>query len=46
MSSPASIMGHSLHPMLIPFPIGLWIFSLVADIICLGGGEEPASSER
>ncbi|MCA1557411.1 MAG: DUF2231 domain-containing protein [Acidobacteria bacterium] len=33
MSSPASIMGHPIHPMLIPFPIALWVFSLVADII-------------
>src|SRR5918911_2999658 len=35
MSSPASIGGHPIHPMLIPFPIGLWVFSLVADILYL-----------
>lgn len=35
MASPASIGGHPIHPMLIPFPIGLWVFSLVADIIYL-----------
>jgi uncharacterized membrane protein len=35
MSSPASIMGHPIHPMLIPFPIALWVFSLVADIVSL-----------
>lgn len=33
MSSPASIVGHPIHPMLIPFPIALWVFSLVADLI-------------
>jgi uncharacterized membrane protein len=35
MSSTASIGGHPIHPMLIPFPIALWIFSLVTDIIYL-----------
>ena len=35
MASPASIAGHPIHPMLIPFPIGLWVFSVVADIIYL-----------
>lgn len=33
MRSPASIMGHPIHPMLIPFPIALWVFSLVADVV-------------
>src|ERR687884_1515854 len=33
MASPASIMRHPIHPMLIPFPIALWVFSLVADAI-------------
>ena len=35
MASPASIGGHPIHPMLIPFPIGLWVFSLIADVIYL-----------
>lgn len=35
MASPASIGGHPIHPMLIPFPIALWVFSLVADGIYL-----------
>lgn len=39
MSSPASVMGHPIHPMLIPFPIALWVFSLVADIIYLWRGD-------
>jgi uncharacterized membrane protein len=33
MSSTASFKGHPLHPIIIPLPIGLWIFSLVSDLI-------------
>ena len=33
MSSRASIKGHPIHPMLVVFPIGLWTFSLVADLV-------------
>jgi uncharacterized membrane protein len=36
MQTPASIKGHPLHPILVTFPIGLWIFSLAADIIYFG----------
>ena len=35
MASPASVGGHPVHPMIIPFPIGLWVFSLIADFIYL-----------
>lgn len=38
MASPASIGGHPVHPMLISFPIALWVFSLVADVIFLWRG--------
>jgi uncharacterized membrane protein len=38
MASPASFNGHPIHPMIIPFPIALWVFSLVADIIYLWRG--------
>jgi uncharacterized membrane protein len=38
MASPASIGGHPVHPMLIPFPIALWVFSLVADVVYLWRG--------
>ena len=38
MASPASIDGHPIHPMIIPFPIALWVFSLVADVIYLWRG--------
>jgi uncharacterized membrane protein len=33
MSAPASFKGHPFHPIIIPLPIGLWIFSLVSDLI-------------
>jgi uncharacterized membrane protein len=42
MRTPASIAGHPIHPMLIPIPIGLWIFSLVCDLIHAGGSNNPA----
>jgi uncharacterized membrane protein len=33
MSSPASIRKHPVHPMLVGFPIGLWVFALVCDVV-------------
>jgi uncharacterized membrane protein len=45
MASPASIAGHPLHPMLIPFPIALWTFSFVADVIYLWR-DNPTSAWR
>ena len=36
MRTPAQIAGHPIHPMLVTLPIGLWVFSLVADLIALG----------
>jgi uncharacterized membrane protein len=41
MATPASILKHPIHPMLIPFPIGLWIFSLVCDVIHMMGWGGP-----
>ena len=38
MSSPASIAKHPIHPMLVAFPFGLWVFALVCDIVQLAGG--------
>ena len=32
MASKASIGGHPVHPMLIPFPLGLWITSFATDV--------------
>jgi uncharacterized membrane protein len=42
MRTPASIAGHPIHPMLVPIPIGLWIFSLVADLFVAGGSANAA----
>jgi uncharacterized membrane protein len=38
MSSPASIKKHPIHPMLVGFPIGLWVFVLVCDAVHATGG--------
>jgi uncharacterized membrane protein len=38
MASPASVAKHPVHPMLIVFPVGLWIFSFVSDLVFLFGG--------
>jgi uncharacterized membrane protein len=39
MKTPASIARHPIHPMLVPIPIGLWIFSFVCDLLfVLGSG--------
>ena len=42
MASPASVAKHPIHPMLVAFPIGLWVFSLVCDIIFAAGWGGPA----
>lgn len=41
MRTPASIAGHPIHPMLVPLPIGLWIFSLVCDLAYAFGAGDP-----
>lgn len=33
MRTPAGSAHHPIHPMLVVFPIGLWIFSLICDLI-------------
>jgi uncharacterized membrane protein len=45
MSSPASIGRHPIHPMLVVFPIGLWIFSFVCDLIHLLVSPNPIWSD-
>ena len=35
MRTPANIARHPIHPMLVPLPIGLWIFSFACDVIAL-----------
>lgn len=41
MGSPASIAKHPIHPMLVAFPIGLFVFSLICDLIQLVGWGGP-----
>ena len=31
--TPASIRKHPIHPMLVAIPIGLWLFTVVADLV-------------
>jgi uncharacterized membrane protein len=33
MRTPASLAKHPIHPMAVVFPIGLWVFSLICDLI-------------
>jgi uncharacterized membrane protein len=35
MRTPANIAGHPIHPMLVPLPIGLWLFSFACDVIAM-----------
>ena len=42
MRTPAQIARHPIHPMLVPIPIGLWIFSFVCDLFYVGGSANPA----
>jgi len=35
MESKAKIMGHPIHPILIPFPLGLLTTSVVFDVVYL-----------
>jgi len=38
--TPASIARHPIHPMLVPIPIGLWLFSFVCDLVfTFGSGD-------
>src|SRR5438067_1565450 len=46
MSSSASFKGHPFHPILVPLPIGLWIFSLVSDLIYKFGFWRPDLERR
>jgi len=41
MRTPASVARHPIHPMLVPLPIGLWIFSFVCDLIFAFGSGAP-----
>jgi uncharacterized membrane protein len=41
MRSRASLRNHPIHPMLVVFPIALWIFSLLCDIVYHSGSHNP-----
>src|SRR6185503_7263839 len=41
METRATVAEHPIHPMLVPFPIALWIFSLASDLIFLFGFGGP-----
>jgi uncharacterized membrane protein len=41
MRTPATIAKHPIHPMLVGVPIGLWIMSLVCDLVAAGGSGNP-----
>ena len=42
MRTPASIAKHPIHPMIVPIPIGLWLFSLFCDLVHRFGGASAA----
>lgn len=39
MQIPASVSRAPLHPLLIALPVGLWVVSLLCDLLYLGGAE-------
>jgi uncharacterized membrane protein len=45
MASPASIARHPIHAILVPIPIGLWLFSLFADVVFIAGWGGPVWSD-
>lgn len=44
MITKASLAKHPIHPMLVPLPIGLWIFSLFCDVMLFLDGKVIWSS--
>jgi uncharacterized membrane protein len=39
MSARVTIAGHPIHPMLVTIPIGLWVFSLICDLVFMSTGD-------
>lgn len=39
MSTRVSVAGHPVHAMLVPIPIGLWVFSLICDFVFMSTGD-------
>jgi len=46
MESKAKIMGHPIHPILIPFPLGLLSTSVVFDVVYLLTGTGSGRKSR
>ncbi|HYU78258.1 MAG TPA: DUF2231 domain-containing protein [Vicinamibacterales bacterium] len=44
MESRAKLFGHPVHPMLIVFPLGLFIFALLCDVAYLTNGDPSFAS--
>ena len=40
MAGTAKIGKHPIHPMLVTFPIGLWMFSFICDLVHQSGGQD------
>ncbi len=45
MSTPASVAKHPIHPMLIVFPAGLFVFSLICDLVYIFGSHQAVWSQ-
>ncbi len=41
MESRAKLLGHPIHQMLIPFPVGLFVMAVIFDIIAKFAGTSP-----
>ena len=39
MSTRVTVAGHPVHAMLVPIPIGLWVFSLICDFVFMSTGD-------
>src|SRR4051794_16654269 len=45
METPATVKHHPLHPLMITLPIGMFVLSLIADIIFLAFNGRPVWRE-
>jgi uncharacterized membrane protein len=44
MKTPASVLGHPMHAILVPLALGLWTFALVADVAAAATGSAQWST--
>jgi uncharacterized membrane protein len=40
MTARVTIAGHPVHAMLVTLPVGLWVFSLVSDLVFVSTGDD------